>query len=161
MKYTLFCRLLRFLGTSLGASSFVSSHTLVKVCIISILSCSSSVWATKPCRSNSYFSTRTRTLAKWIEASRWAVKVEVSDIEDRWVPFPNCYAKDRSTCKLTNRGTFKTKVLEVLKGKIDGKNYVIRKAYCAKENPKKPGIYIFYGNAPGRYQGHDRVGEKR
>jgi hypothetical protein len=161
MKHTSFCRDLNLFVTSvIGVSNSASSHWLVKASIICILLCSTSVWATKRCRSDSYVSNRTRTLAEWIEASKWAVKVEVTEIKDNWVPYPNCYTRDRSKCNLTNRGTFKTKILEVLKGKIDTKNHALRKAYCSKENPKKPGIYIFYGNYPRVYNGHGRGHEK-
>lgn len=72
----------------------------------------------------------------------------------KWVPFTNCYSKDRSKCELQDIGNFKAIILQVIQGDIKKGKFNFTPSYCAKQIPNKDGIYFFYGNTLTTYNGH-------
>ena len=119
------------------------SLTLLLIFVIDIETSHS----TKPCWPNSYFSNQELKLSDWIEKSDWAVKVEVTKIFHKFVPFLNCASKNQAKCKKHDKGTFKATILENNKGTFFEKNaeFVFTPGYCAKAPPSSLGSYIIYG----------------
>lgn len=114
-------------------------------------------YATKPCSDSSYFSNSKRDLKEWIELSRWAVILEIKEITHNWGPFPNCYLENKKDCAQFDNGTFKAKILNILKGQQEADKINLVPVYCSKDLPDKLGIYIFYGVHEGGYDGYELI----
>jgi hypothetical protein len=111
--------------------------------------------STKPCSPESYGANSVRSLSEWRDNSTWMAEFKVFNVKENWTPYPNCSMKDKSQCAVQNTGSFETKFLRTIKGKIT-KDTKLTAEYCAKSIPTKPGNYIFFGNKIGTYKGYDK-----
>ncbi|GEM_PF-3341173 len=112
-------------------------------------------FATPSCSPESYYSNPDRSLQEWIEISDWTVKVRITEIHHKWIPYENCYTEDMTKCNQRDAGTFKSEILNIMKGNQTEIKLV--PCYCSKELPDKLGIYIFYGSEDGCYDGYEPI----
>jgi L,D-peptidoglycan transpeptidase YkuD (ErfK/YbiS/YcfS/YnhG family) len=135
--------------------SFWTTMAGILITLIFINFFITSVSATQSCSDQSYYNHSERSLQEWIDDSDWAAKVKIKDIDHKWIPYENCYLDDKTKCTQRDAGTFKSEIVNVIKG--DKSEIKLDPAYCSKDLPDKIGMYVFYGSKSNGYDGYQFI----